>query len=86
MIALAVVYSEEGKLSEAERTVNEAATLLCKQPKRNAPKLAVVFDNLASLYRREGNRRKARKMSEKADGFRNPENSASWDPLGSDGM
>jgi len=29
---LAVVYSEEGKLSEAERTFNEAATLLSKQP------------------------------------------------------
>lgn len=74
---LAVAYTEEGKFSEAERSFSQVVTILTKQPKQNAPKLAIVYENMANLYRREGSPRKAKKMLKMADGFRDLENSPS---------
>jgi tetratricopeptide (TPR) repeat protein len=67
---LALAYTQEGKLWEAEHTYSEALTLIAKQKKPDAPALARVYVNLADLYSRQGKHKQARKMAEKAKGLR----------------
>jgi len=69
---LALAYTQEGKLLEAEKTCSEALTLMATQKKPDARGLAKVYVNLADLYSREGKRKKARKMAEKARSLRDP--------------